>query len=68
MGFLAPWFLGGLLAMNTLMTASASGLFAGSRARTGLRAGLNILTAVYSTAIGSIFLLGWSDRLPALIR
>ena len=61
-------FLAGLLMMNTVMTASASGLFAGSKERPGLRTGLNVLTAVYSAAVGGVFLLGWSDRLPALVR
>jgi high-affinity nickel-transport protein len=61
-------FLAGLLAMNTMMTASASGIFASSRRRPGLQTFLTSLTAVYSFAIGVVFLLGTSDRLPALLH
>jgi high-affinity nickel permease len=61
-------FITGLLVMNTLMTASASGVFAGSTARPRLQAAVTSLTAAYSFAIGTIFLFGLSDRLPALVR
>ncbi len=61
-------FIVGLLTMNTLMTASASGVFAGSVARPRLQAAVTSLTAIYSFAIGTIFLFGLSDRLPALVR
>jgi hypothetical protein len=61
-------FIVGLLAMNTLMTASASGVFAGSRTRPRLQAAVTSLTAVYSFAVGFVFLFGLSDRLPALVR
>lgn len=61
-------FIAGLLVMNTLMTASASGIFAGSTSRPRLQAAVTSLTAVYSLAIGTIFLFGLSDRLPALVR
>lgn len=61
-------FIAGLLVMNTLMTASASGIFAGSTSRPRLQAAVTSLTAVYSFAIGTIFLFGLSDRLPALVR
>ncbi len=61
-------FILGLLTMNTLMTASASGIFAGSVARPRLQAAVTSLTAIYSFAIGTIFLFGLSDRLPALVR
>ena len=61
-------FIAGLLVMNTLMTASASGIFAGSTARPRLQAAVTSLTAVYSFAVGTIFLFGLSDRLPALVR
>ncbi|SNS82683.1 high-affinity nickel-transport protein [Granulicella rosea] len=68
-GFLGlACFLLGLVAMNTLMTASASGLFAGSQHRPRLQTALTSLTAVYSFAIGVVFLIGASDRLPALVR
>jgi len=59
-------FIGGLLVMNTLMCASAAGLFtvvfAGPRALQAITA----LTAAYSIAVGAIFLLGAAGRLPAL--
>ncbi len=61
-------FIAGLLLMNTAMTASASGIFAGSRHRPRLQAAVTSLTAAYSFAVGTIFLFGLSDRLPALVR
>ena len=61
-------FIAGLLAMNTLMTASASGLFLSSIARPRLQTAVTSLTAVYSLAIGTVFLFGLSDHLPALVR
>lgn len=59
-------FIAGLLLMNTLMTASASGVFAGSVARPRLQAAVTSLTAIYSFTIGTIFLFGLGDHLPAL--
>lgn len=59
-------FIAGLLVMNTVMTASASGIFSGSKARPRLQTIVTSLTAVYSFAVGTIFLFGLSDRLPAL--
>jgi high-affinity nickel-transport protein len=50
------------------MTASASGIFASSKNRPRLQTLITSLTAVYSFLIGAIFLLGISDRLPALVR
>jgi len=61
-------FIGGLLVMNTLMTASAAGIVAGSRPRPRLQAFVTSLTAVYSFVIGVVFLLGTSDKLPPLVR
>ena len=61
-------FIAGLLVMNTLMTASASGIFAGSTRRPRLQAFVTSLAAVYSLLVGAIFLLGGSDRLPALMH
>lgn len=61
-------FIVGLLVMNTLMTASASGIFASSTHRPRLQTFITSLTAVYSFVIGAIFLLGISDKLPALVR
>jgi high-affinity nickel permease len=61
-------FIAGLLVMNTLMTASASGIFASATHRPILQAVVTSLTAVYSLIIGTIFLFGVSDKLPALVR
>ena len=61
-------FIAGLLVMNTLMTASASGIFAGSAQRPRVQGFVTSLTVVYSFVIGVIFLFGTSDRLPALVR
>ncbi len=61
-------FIGGLLLMNTAMTASASGIFAGSVRRPRVQGVVTLLTAAYSFAVGLIFILGASDRLPPLVR
>jgi high-affinity nickel-transport protein len=61
-------FIGGLLVMNTVMTASASGIFARSTHRPRLQMLITSLTAAYSLVIGAIFLFGMSDKLPALVR
>ncbi len=61
-------FLVGLLLMNTLMTASASGIFVGSHNRPRLQFTVTSLTAVYSFVVGAIFLFGLSDKLPPLAR
>src|SRR3984957_5868544 len=49
-------FIAGLLVMNTLMTASASGIFASSTSRPRVQAIITSLTAAYSFIIGAIFL------------
>lgn len=59
-------FLAGLLLMNTLMTASASGLFRGATPHPSAMRFFMGLTAVYSLVVGCIFLLGSSTRLPNL--
>jgi high-affinity nickel permease len=61
-------FIAGLLIMNTLMTASASGIFASSTNRPRLQTLVTSLTAAYSFIIGTIFLLGASDKLPPLLH
>ena len=61
-------FIAGLLVMNTLMTASASGIFATSTSRPRVQAIVTSLTAAYSFIIGAIFLLGASDKLPPLLH
>lgn len=61
-------FIAGLLLMNTLMTASASGVFLSSTHRPWLQMLITSLTAVYSFVIGTVFLLGVSDKLPPLLH
>ena len=61
-------FLAGLLLMNTVMTASASGIFANSTRFPKLQLTVTSLTAAYSFIVGSIFLFGLSDKLPPLVR
>ena len=61
-------FILGLLAMNPLMTASACGIFSSSAHRPRVQTFITSLTAVYSFAIGAIFLFGVSDKLPPLVR
>lgn len=61
-------FIAGLLVMNTMMTASASGIFASSKHRPRVQMFVTSLTAAYSFLIGSIFLFGMSDKLPPLVR
>jgi high-affinity nickel permease len=59
-------FIVGLLLMNTLMCASAAGLFTTSLARPGATRALTLLTSTYSIVVGMIFLLGAADKLPSL--
>jgi high-affinity nickel permease len=59
-------FLGGLLLMNTLMAASAAGLFTTTRREPRWMPVLTGLTAVYSLCIGVIFLFGSSGFLPSI--
>jgi len=72
LGGLARGFLGltvfllGLLLMNTLMTASAVGIFGASASNPKLMKFVVALTATYSLVVGAIFLFGSSALLPAL--
>jgi high-affinity nickel-transport protein len=61
-------FIAGLLIMNTLMTASASGVFLSSGHRPRLQMLVTSFTAAYSFIIGTLFLLGVSDKLPPLLH
>jgi hypothetical protein len=66
-GFLGlAMFLAGLLAMNTLMTASAVGIFGVSAAKPMVLRFVIGFTAAYSLIVGSIFLFGSSVLLPSL--
>ena len=64
LGLLA--FIVGLLAMNTLMCASAAGLFSATFAKPGALRALTLLTSAYSIVVGAIFLLGSASKLPSL--
>jgi high-affinity nickel permease len=59
-------FIVGLLIMNTLMTASACGLFHVSAMRPGVMRFFMGATAVYSFVVGCIFLVGSAGHLPAI--
>jgi high-affinity nickel-transport protein len=59
-------FLAGLLAMNTLMTASAVGIFGLSATKPKVLRFVIGATALYSVVVGSIFLFGASTLLPQL--
>jgi hypothetical protein len=59
-------FLAGLLFMNTVMTASACGLFRSASPHPRIMRAFVCLTAVYSFVIGCIFLLHSANRLPPL--
>jgi high-affinity nickel-transport protein len=59
-------FIGGLLIMNTLMCAVASGIFGASAARPRTLRLVSVATAGYSVIVGTIFLAGASGVLPAL--
>lgn len=66
-GFLGlGMFLAGLLIMNTLMTASAVGIFGFSAAKPKMLRLVIGFTAAYSLIVGTIFLLGSSNILPPL--
>lgn len=59
-------FILGLLVMNTLMCASAAGLFSSALARPNALRAITLVTSAYSIIVGTIFLLGAADKLPSL--
>jgi high-affinity nickel permease len=59
-------FIVGLIIMNTLMCASAAGLFSSALARPHALRSLTLVTSAYSIVVGVIFLLGSADKLPSL--
>ena len=60
-GFLGlSMFLAGVLVMNTIMTASAAGLFGFSTRAGRIQYAITAATAIYSLVVGSIFLQGSS--------
>jgi len=66
-GFLGlAMFIGGLVVMNTVIAASAVGLFGFSSRLPRFQLVITALTATYSLAVGAFFLLGTSALLPPL--
>ena len=59
-------FLAGLIVMNTLMTASAVGIFGMSAAKPSLLRFVIGATAAYSVVVGGVFLFGVSSFLPQI--
>ncbi|HTW57497.1 MAG TPA: hypothetical protein VMD99_05185 [Terriglobales bacterium] len=59
-------FIVGLVAMNTLMCASAAGLFSSALSRPNALRALTLVTSAYSIVVGVIFLLGSAEKLPSL--
>lgn len=59
-------FILGLVLMNTLMCASAAGLFSSSLARPGALRALTLATSAYSIVVGAVFLIGSASKLPSL--
>ncbi len=59
-------FIVGLLVMNTLMCASAAGIFSVSFAKPNAMRALTVLTSAYSIVVGTIFLVGSAGKLPSL--
>jgi hypothetical protein len=57
-------FIAGLLIMNTLMTASAAGVFGAAHDRPIVRRTLFAFTGIYSFAMGVLFIGGRSFLLP----
>ena len=59
-------FIIGLVVMNTLMCASAAGLFTSTLSRPHAMQALSLLTSAYSIVVGVIFLMGSANRLPSI--
>jgi len=59
-------FIVGLVVMNTLMCASAAGIFSASLARPNALRALTLATSAYSIVVGAIFLWGSAGKLPSL--
>ncbi len=59
-------FIVGLVAMNTLMCASAAGIFIGGMNKPYVFRTVTALTSVYSVVVGLVFLFGSANALPSL--
>jgi high-affinity nickel-transport protein len=64
LGLLA--FIVGLLAMNTLLCASAAGIFSATFERPRSLRALTLATSAYSIVVGAIFLFGSGTKLPSI--
>lgn len=66
-GFLGlAMFIAGLLVMNTIMTGVSAGLFGVSSRMPQFKVVVTALTAIYSLAVGTFFLVGSSSLLPPI--
>jgi len=59
-------FILGLVLMNTMMCATAAGLFSATLAKPNALRALTLATSAYSIVVGTIFLLGSAAKLPSL--
>ncbi len=59
-------FIVGLLVMNTLMCASAAGIFSAALAKPYALRAVTLATSAYSIVVGTFFLFGSAWRLPSL--
>jgi high-affinity nickel permease len=59
-------FIVGLLIMNTLMCASAAGVFSATLSHPNALRFVTVATSAYSIVVGAIFLFGSASRLPSL--
>ncbi len=59
-------FIAGLVVMNTLMCASAAGIFVGGMHKPFVFRTVTALTSAYSVIVGVVFLVGSANVLPAL--
>jgi len=64
--FVLVCFIAGLLTSNSLIAAAATFGYAGATRRFWLYATVSVVTATFSLAIGSLFLLGKATFLPAM--
>jgi hypothetical protein len=66
-GFLGLFmFIVGLVGMNTLMCASAAGIFIGGMSKPIVFRTVTALTSIYSVVVGLIFLFGSANLLPSI--
>ena len=59
-------FIVGLVGMNTLMCASAAGIFIGGMSKPFVFRTVTALTSIYSVVVGVVFLVGSANVLPSL--